>query len=226
MRGTMDADPRLQRSMNLWGRIGEQLRAPSGTSGVLIGHLMDVANRVPIRSTINALAPGPLSRILEIGFGTGLAIRILLEAAPDCHVTGLDHSKAMIRAAAGRNRAAIAAGRVDLVHGKASRLPWPSETFDYVLAINVAYFFADAGSEMAEIHRVLRPGGKVALFVTERETMSAWRFAGAATHRTYDREALTDLCNSGGFCSTRISISEMPLPLGLKGLIATAGKSC
>ena len=101
----------------------------------------------------------------------------------------------------------------------------PGEFQRAVLLVNVAYFFDSNGQDIAEIYRVLRLGGRTVIYVTSRETMSKWPFAGPQTHRIYDRNELLDLLESAGFQRSDIKIEELKLPLGIKGLLAIATKS-
>jgi len=110
----------------------------------------------------------------------------------------------------------------DGLAGPFSPLPWIESTFNKILLVNVAYFFDSNGQDIAEVYRVLRLGGRVVLYVTSRETMSKWPFSGPETHRIYDRSELLDLLEGAGF--QRSDIKDLKLPLGIKGLLATAAK--
>ena len=123
------------------------------------------------------------------------------------------------------NQAAIAKGHVVLSKGPFSPLPWIDATFNKILLVNVAYFFDSDGRDMAEVYRVLRLGGRIVIYVTSRETMSKWPFSGPETHRIYDRNELLDLLEVAGFRRSDIKIEDLQLPLGIKGLLATAVKS-
>ena len=123
------------------------------------------------------------------------------------------------------NQAAIAKGHVVLSKGPFSPLPWIDATFNKILLVNVAYFFDSDGRDMAEVYRVLRLGGRIVIYVTSRETMSKWPFSGPETHRIYDRNELFDLLEVAGFRRSDIKIEDLQLPLGIKGLLATAVKS-
>jgi SAM-dependent methyltransferase len=127
--------------------------------------------------------------------------------------------------AASMNQAAIAKGHVVLSKGPFSPLPWIDATFNKILLVNVAYFFDSDGQDMAEVYRVLRLGGRIVIYVTSRETMSKWPFSGPETHRIYDRNELLDLLEVAGFRRSDIKIEDLQLPLGIKGLLATAVKS-
>lgn len=183
---------------------------------------MAIVNDRPNRLAIEALAPEPNDIVLEMGFGPGRALRQLAAQAPGVRVFGIDQSDRMLEQASRLNQAAIAAGRMRLVRGQFNQLPWPDGTFNKILLVNVAYFFDPAGDELAEISRVLSSGGRLAVYVTARETMQKWPFSGPDTHRTYDAIELRHLLERAGFHATGITIQTLTLPFGVRGLLATA----
>jgi ubiquinone/menaquinone biosynthesis C-methylase UbiE len=97
------------------------------------------------------------SRVLEIGAGTG---RITLPLAPwvgEMH--GIDLSRPMLAKMQAKKR-----GRpVSIVQGDATRLPYAAASFDMALAVHVFHLIPDTGAVLAELARVLRPGGRLAL---------------------------------------------------------------
>ncbi|WP_315706396.1 MULTISPECIES: methyltransferase domain-containing protein [unclassified Bradyrhizobium] len=179
-------------------------------------------NRAPYRLALEALAPQRSDRVLEIGFGPGEGIAALAVQVSAGRIIGLDAASAMLAQASRRNRKAIAEGRVALGIGEASDLPWAAASFDRVLAVNVAYFFDSRGDAASEIRRVLAPGGRAVLYVTDRATMAHWPFAGPQTHKTYDAFSLQQLLRAGGFAADRIRIERHRLPFGAWGLVAIA----
>jgi SAM-dependent methyltransferase len=209
----------------LWHALGAQLRRPSGAIGSLVGWFMAIANGEPNRLAIDALDLQPDDRVLELGFGPGWGLRTIAARVPDGQVFGVDLSDRMLRQAAKMNQAAIARGRVVLLQGSFSPLPWIDSTFNKILMVNVAYFFDFNGQDVAEVYRVLSLGGRIVIYVTSRETMSKWPFAGPETHRIYDRNDLRDLLEGAGFQRSDIKIADLQLPLGIKGLLAIATKS-
>ena len=162
----------------MWRRFGRQMRHPTGIFGSLAGWCMAIINDKPNRLAIDALAPGPNDRVLELGCGPGWALRTIAARAPGGQFFGIDQSDRMLEQAANINQAAIAAGRMQLVKGQFRPLPWIDCTFNKVLLVNVAYFFDSDGNDAAEVFRVFKPGGRLAVYVTARETMEKWPFAG------------------------------------------------
>jgi ubiquinone/menaquinone biosynthesis C-methylase UbiE len=207
---------------SLWHRIGRQLANPRGIAGRLIGRLMIPLNRLPNRLAIAQLAPQAGETILEVGFGPGDGLAGIIRAAPDCRLSGLDRSAEMIDLARRRNSRALAGRQIDLCIGNVLCLPWPDRSFDKILAVNVAYFFDEDGRATGELLRVLRPGGRLVVYVTDRRTMARWRFAGPQTHRTYDEPGLRTMLEDAGFPADAIRTTPVSLPFGLRGWIAVA----
>ena len=81
----------------------------------------------------------------------------------------------MVRVARRRLRRSIEAGRSEVSLAASSALPYPNARFDAALAVHVLYFWTDALTELREIRRVLRPGGRVLLGYRPRdaETLAA-----------------------------------------------------
>jgi ubiquinone/menaquinone biosynthesis C-methylase UbiE len=108
----------------------------------------------------------PDDKILEVGFGPGVAIQLLLQRLATGSVAGVDQSQEMVRQAAARNADALRNRRVDLRYGSAERLPFSDQTFDKALAINSMQAWPDARAGLREIWRVLKHDGVVAVGFT------------------------------------------------------------
>src|SRR5918995_2924438 len=108
------------------------------------------------------LRPG--ERVLDIGTGTGIVARIAApNVGPNGSVTGLDVSPAMLSVA--RAMAAREGLTIGWDESQAEALPYPDACFDLVLSQFALMFFADRAGALAEMQRVLIPGGRVALSV-------------------------------------------------------------
>ena len=142
-------------------------------------------------------------RVLEIGFGPGVAIEMAARLARSGKVVGVDHSDVMLRQASHRNRAAIAAGRVQLHLASADALPPFTEPFDKVMASNVHMFLHDPVSTLRRWLVITRPGGWVAITHQSRKQAAT----DADTAQGADRIA-GDL-RAAGFTDVRIETLEM-----------------
>jgi cyclopropane fatty-acyl-phospholipid synthase-like methyltransferase len=91
--------------------IAGQLRKPKGFVGGLIGNGLARSNAHEARWTVSLLSIRPESRVLEVGFGPGVAVQYAAEQASRGLVAGVDFSEAMVQLARQRNRSAVAGYR-------------------------------------------------------------------------------------------------------------------
>lgn len=103
----------------------------------------------------------PRARVLEIGFGPGVGLEVLLSTFPQGEIVGVDPSKVSHRHAAMRNATAIEGGRLHLLAGTAGSLPLPDEQFDAAIFVDNLHFWPDPLAGLAEVRRVLRDGAPV-----------------------------------------------------------------
>jgi cyclopropane fatty-acyl-phospholipid synthase-like methyltransferase len=197
------ATPPTRRTLR--SKIVAQFGRPKGIVGRLVGLVMATrpSNRERNRRTVELLQIGDGDRVLEIGFGPGLAIELAARRAQSGTVVGVDHSEMMLRQASRRNRAAIAAGRVQLHLASAEELPAFAELFDKVMASNVYMFLDDAVATLRRWLVVMRPGGWIAITHQSRRRGAT----DADTARDADRIA-ADL-GAAGFTGVRIETLEI-----------------
>jgi SAM-dependent methyltransferase len=154
--------------------LDDQYRKPSGAVGQRIGQEMAKDHLPENQWTITHLNPQPADHILEIGFGPGVAIELLLPHIPNGRIAGIDHSELMVSEAQQRNALAVQQGRADLRHATAdAALPFPDTTFDKVFTIHTLYFWRDPMSVLRDIHRVLKPGGTLLITMLPKEKWGA-----------------------------------------------------
>jgi ubiquinone/menaquinone biosynthesis C-methylase UbiE len=114
-----------------------------------------------------ALDAQPADAVVDIGCGPGFYVAALAERTAS--VTGIDPSPAMLAVAA---RKTDAHGNVTLLAGEAAPLPLEDASMDRALSVQVFEYIADVPAALAEIHRVLRPGGRVVLWDIDWTTLS------------------------------------------------------
>jgi SAM-dependent methyltransferase len=215
--------PRAQPSASsFWQGVGAQLRNPSGLFGRMAGSLMGLVNAKPNAVALAALDLGDGDSLIELGCGPGHALQSLLRARRLKQAVGLDWSETMLAQAARRNRLALEAGRLALVRADFAKLPFDNETADAVLAVNVIYFMS--ASSIGEARRVLRLGGRLAVYATHGSAMRRWPFASRHSHRLFDRKRLAALLAEAGFTRDRIRIDEVDAGFGVTGLLGVATK--
>ena len=105
--------------------------------------------------------------VLDCGCGGGANIAVFLRMVDEGHVTGLDYSTVSVAKSREVNRAAIDAGRCEIVQGNVQELPFDDGRFDVVTAFETVYFWPEIACCFAEVHRVLKSGG---VFMITNET--------------------------------------------------------
>src|SRR3954452_12059034 len=102
-----------------------QAHHPQGVVGWANGWMFALrpSNRQRNIWAVSLLDVRPTDRVLEIGFGPGIAIAEFAGRATQGHVFGVDHSQAMVRQATRRNAAAVRAHRVHLTRASVEQLP-------------------------------------------------------------------------------------------------------
>jgi ubiquinone/menaquinone biosynthesis C-methylase UbiE len=119
-----------------------------------------------VDQVIEAVPAG--SRVLEVAPGPGF-LSIELARAGRYHVTGLDISKTFVEIAQANARQANV--QIDFRQGNASDLPFAAATFDFIICTAAFKNFTQPVQAIAEMQRVLKPGGK-ALIVDLRGNAS------------------------------------------------------
>jgi ubiquinone/menaquinone biosynthesis C-methylase UbiE len=106
-------------------------------------------------------APG--MHILDVGCGIGGPSRVFA-AERGCRVTGIDLTADYVRTAEALARRVGLADRVSYRQASAVALPFADATFDGVYTMHVCMNIADKPAVFAEVHRVLKPGGRFAVY--------------------------------------------------------------
>ncbi|QWZ08747.1 class I SAM-dependent methyltransferase [Nocardioides panacis] len=120
-----------------------------------------------------AAAVEPDSRVLDVGCGTGRTTRDAARLATGGSALGVDLSAAMLRVA---RDSALREGltNVSFEQADAQIHPFAARFFDVALAHSSAMFFADKTAAFANLHRALRPGGRLVLLVWQPLPANEW----------------------------------------------------
>ncbi|MFJ1766989.1 class I SAM-dependent methyltransferase [Amycolatopsis sp. NPDC088138] len=201
----------LGHGLRWWARHGgiAQFHRPAGAAGHVAGWVMgrrssNVARNRWAARLLDVQAP---EHVLELGCGPGVAVAALAGRATRGMVVGVDHSAVMIRQAGRRNRAAVKAGRVRLIHTPVESLALDGEPFDAALAVNTLGMWPEPAARLRELARLLRPGGRIAL-------VSQPRCAGAtAATSVTAADELTALLTGAGFDGLRTETLDLDPPV-------------
>jgi arsenite methyltransferase len=122
------------------------------------------------RLALEQLRLGPRDTVLEVGFGGGGLLAMIL-ASTSGEVHGVDISEAMVERARRRFRRH---DRLRLHLASADALPLPDGSVDKACSVNNIYFWADPAAVMAEFARVIRPGGRLAICFEPADELRKW----------------------------------------------------
>jgi ubiquinone/menaquinone biosynthesis C-methylase UbiE len=143
--------------------LQSQFCLPRGVLGRVVGWVMSRENQRMNRAVVDLLRAGPQDSVLELGFGPGQAIKLLVKRSRAKWIAGVDPSDVMIEQATALNQESIDAGRVALFRATADKLPFPVGRFSKAFAINNFQIWSSPEAGVAEVRRVLKPGGTLVL---------------------------------------------------------------
>ena len=154
--------------------IARQLSYPRGLAGYVVAKLMNRHNAKMNTFAVQQLELTTADRVLEIGFGGGVALPTLIAQAG--RISGVDRSSDVVRRAKTRFSDAVKSGRLDLREGNVEALPFEGGKFEKVYTANTIYFWRSLDRGFAEIHRVLAPNGRAVIAFLPKERMDARGF--------------------------------------------------
>jgi ubiquinone/menaquinone biosynthesis C-methylase UbiE len=115
--------------------------------------------------SLEVLSPQSGEHIIDVGCGPGLLVHDLaIEVGPGGHVVGVDTSKPMLELA---KRRCDGLAQVELVESDATNLLADAAAFDAAACVQTLLYIEDTDQVLAEIYRVLKPGGRVLLMETD-----------------------------------------------------------
>ena len=153
---------------------------------------------------------------LDVGSGPGSITASLARAAgPDGLALGVDISEAMLDRAV-RNEAGP---HVGFLRADAQRLPLRDETVDAVVSIAVLQLIPNPSAALAEMARVLRPGGRLAVMVpTVGRAARIWQKLPNIGAHVFDEDEIGDILENNGFASVRVKdVANLQWVRGKKG---------
>ncbi len=186
--------------------------------------LFGPSHRALIRRLRTVAGDQPV-RVLDVGCGTGVFAERIRGALPGAQVWGIDLVSGMLTR--GAERWGRHAGQIVPVQADSERLPFASGSFDVVTCANSFHHYPHQDRAIAEMHRVLKPGGRLMVIDGYRDAPWGWFIydvcvAGVegAVHHASARQ-FRDLFAQAGLHAIAQKVFRGPAPFLLTEAIAT-----
>jgi SAM-dependent methyltransferase len=162
-------------------------------------HFIDVASRMHAVDEVTRCAGGRPSTILEIGCSSGFLLRELVARLPRSAILGSDYTRGTLEALAPRMSG------IPLIQFDLTRCPLPDEVVDVAVLLNVLEHIGDHGTAVAQLFRIIRPGGAVVIEVPAGSSLFDVYDRLMMHQRRYDMPDLICLLCGAGFIIERRS---------------------
>ena len=184
--------------------VVSQFRQPHGPLAPATARLLNLINNPLNRWTVRTLELAGDEDVLDVGFGGGVGLGLVLRRLTNGRATGFDLSEEMASGARRRFASAIATGRLALARADVAAIPFADGSFDRVYSVNTVFFWPDVPAGLSEIRRVMRPGGRLVITAPSAAFMLAkiagqWSRSGATGIRHVRR-----LAEDAGFRDVRL----------------------
>lgn len=164
--------PRKDRRMELLKSFFGQTRKPEGAMGKFMLSTMNSSHAKLADWGMNHLPAIQPDSVIDLGCGAGRNAGELLKRYPKSMVTALDYSLLSVEKTKAYNQSAVEAGRLSVLEGNVSALPFEDASFDLVTAFETVYFWPGLEKCFAQVARILKPGGTF-LIVNESDGLNA-----------------------------------------------------
>ncbi len=194
--------------MNLLKAIGKQMQFPSGIFGKIVFAWMTRMTIAHARWTVDLMDIQPNEDIIEIGFGNGANIKLLLQRVGKGSVTGVEISETAMEMASKKNAKAISEGRVKLHKVSGNALPFAAGIYDKACTVATAYVIEDPGAVFQEMYRVLKPNGRAAVTFPVRENFIKFKPVDTEGFYFHELADLEKAFRDAGFANCRTESND------------------
>jgi ubiquinone/menaquinone biosynthesis C-methylase UbiE len=150
--------------------------------------------------------------ILDVGCGGGRTLSKLEAMAAQGKIYGIDYSEESVAVSRKTNARGISEGRVEVSHASVSQLPFPAGMFDLVTAVETHFWWPSLPTDMREVLRVLKTGGKLIIIAelykgaNTKVAKLAGKFASRAGMAFLDIDQHRALFADAGYSDIQITV--------------------
>lgn len=177
--------------------IANQLSKPDREHGIQVAEMMNTTNFTMTSDCINQMNLKDNSSVLEIGHGNCGHLNYLLDKAKKIKYVGLEISSLMSEEAKKINSPSLSED-VQFVLYDGLKLPFEEKRFDSIFTVNTIYFWKDPQDFLAEIHRILKPAGKMLITMADKTFMEKLPFT-KYVFTLYETTEVEKLAKNAGF---------------------------
>lgn len=145
--------------------------------------------------------------VLDVGCGGGKNLKRLLNQSKNFNAIGVDQSSESVKTSTRKNRRSVKSGRLQVVQGSVEALPFASNLFDLVTAIESVHYW-DIEKGVSEVYRTLKKGGQF-LIVNETQTSDGLgAYLAEVGFKVYTKQQLESFLKKAGFSKIRTDVNE------------------
>ncbi len=196
--------------MNFLGKLLSQCGKPRGWFGRILVRGMNLGHSGLTRWGLSKVEIPEHANVLDIGCGGGRTLEHLASLVKLGKAIGIDYSEDSVSVARKRNQKLIVSGRVEVLHGSVSSMPFLDATFDCVLAVESYYFWPDIAADLAEVRRVMKPNGQLLIIAGmyrgskfDKRNMKLIRAGGM---RCFSVQEFEETLQDSGFSAVAVSV--------------------
>lgn len=178
--------------------IASQFKKPTGLFGRFTSNIMIKGNRKNYERLIKELDIQPQDKILEIGYGPGEGIHMIVEANPTCTIHGIDFSPLMYKRARKLNHGSIDRGALRLQQGDFLKTSIAERNYDKIFCLNVVYFWNPLKEPFEKVLSLLKKGGTFHIYMADRNALIKMKTPDSIFNK-YAIEKVVDMLRSAGF---------------------------
>ena len=184
--------------------LGDQYQCPRGRRGRLVATMMNQHHEPLTLWGLAKLTIRSDSVILDVGCGGGKTVNKLAQLAPQGKVYGIDYSVEMVKFSKKINKTLIAQNRTEIIEESVEKTDFKNDFFDLVTAIETYYFWSNLLAAFKEIHRVLKPDGKLLLVNELLYEVTPTKIIEETHVKLFSLKEIQDLLRLTGFVDAQV----------------------